>query len=66
MRIFKRVIAFLFALILMESVFTFLLEPVTFEHFLNYDIREMKKNNEGPFDKNQILEYKKIYEALNK
>ena len=27
---------------------------------------EMKKNNEGPFDKNQILEYKKIYEALNK
>lgn len=27
---------------------------------------EMKKNNEGPFDKKQILEYKKIYEALNK
>ena len=47
MRIFKRVIAFLFALILMESVFTFLLEPVTFEHFLNYDIREMKKNNDA-------------------
>ena len=27
---------------------------------------EMKKNNEGPFNKKQILEYKKIYEALNK
>ena len=27
---------------------------------------EMKKNNEGPFDKKQILEYKKIYETLNK
>ena len=46
MRIFKRVLSFLAALVLMESFFTFLLEPVTFEHFLKYDEKRMKKEEE--------------------
>ena len=27
---------------------------------------EMKKNNKGPFDKNEIKKYKNLYEELNK
>ena len=47
MQIFKRAIAFILALVLMESLFTFLLEPVTFEHFLNYDEKQMKKEEKS-------------------
>ena len=47
MRIFRRLVAFIVAFILVESFFTFLLEPVTFEHFIKYDIKEMKKNHDS-------------------
>ena len=43
--------------------------PEEIDIIINKELQKlivMKKNNEGPFDKKQILEYKKIYEALNK
>ena len=47
MRIFKKLIAFVLALILVNSVATFVMEPVMFEHFLNKDIQTMKKNKQS-------------------
>ena len=46
MQIFKRVIAFILAFLLVESTFSFLLEPVTFEHFLPFDEKKMEKNGQ--------------------
>lgn len=47
MRIFKKIAAFLLALIVMESLFVFLLEPVTFDYFLSHDKREAKEAGEA-------------------
>lgn len=46
MQIIKKIAAFIIAVIIVELFFSFLLEPVTFEHFLNFDERRMKKSEQ--------------------
>lgn len=46
MQLIKKIASFLVAIFLVETVFAFLLEPVTFEHFLAFDERSMNKGGQ--------------------
>lgn len=48
MRIFKKILCALLAIFIVERIFTFILEPVTYNHFMQMDERQMEADGGNP------------------